>query len=88
LNVSPEKIVNIVTLDGLRSTDYITSGFGRTYSGVNIINLYKYTDCLFSSPGVPYDYEYARVLIKKMACISFVDMSDLNWKPNELKSLL
>ena len=33
-------------------------------------------------------YEYARVLIKKMACISFVDMSDLNWKPNELKSLL
>ena len=33
-------------------------------------------------------YEYARVSIKKMACISFVDMSDLNWKPNELKSLL
>ena len=33
-------------------------------------------------------YEYARVSIKKMSCISFVDLSDLNWKPNELESLL
>lgn len=33
-------------------------------------------------------YKYARISIKKISCISFVDLSDINWKPNELKSLL
>ena len=88
MNVSPENIDNIVTLDGLRLKITLHQALvertwvpiSQIYINIGIVYLVLWACRMI--------YEYARVSIKKMACISFVDMSDLNWKPNELKSLL